>query len=236
MQYAEADGEVVRHRGRDAGPRLQPAVIAHQHARLRLELVARGLRDQPDGAARGVLAVQRALRAAQDLDAFDVVQLEQSALDARHVDVVQVHADGRVERLQRIGLTDAADVGVDTGVGAAALDQVQVGDGALDGIQVVGLQGLEFGPGEGADRHRHFLQGLFAPLGGDDDLLEGGGFLFPGAGRLGHHGGGHDGEQGGRQCGVKGRSVELGAIVNRCSHGRCLRVSSVPALSAAMLS
>ena len=83
--------------------------------------------DELDRAADGVLAVERALRAAQDFDPLDVEQVELVAADARQIDVVDIDADGRVERLQRVRLADAADEDVGRVGRAAALDDVEVG-------------------------------------------------------------------------------------------------------------
>ena len=60
-----------------------------------------------DRAAGAVLAVKRALRAAQHFDLLHVEEVEQRAVDARVVDVVHVHAHARVEGLQRVRLADA---------------------------------------------------------------------------------------------------------------------------------
>ena len=57
----------------------------------------------------GVLAEQRALRAAQHFDALDVERVEQLGLDARHHEVVDVHRDRRVEVDDDVGQADAAD-------------------------------------------------------------------------------------------------------------------------------
>src|SRR5690606_27851055 len=51
----------------------------------------RPARDQANGAADGVFAEQRALRAAQNLDSFEVEQIEDGALRPAEVDVVDVY-------------------------------------------------------------------------------------------------------------------------------------------------
>ena len=65
--------------------------------------------EQLDRAADRVLAGQRALRAAQDLHAVEVHQLEQRARQRGDVDVVDIDADARIERVVEVGLADAAD-------------------------------------------------------------------------------------------------------------------------------
>ena len=71
-------------------------------------LVRQRAADVFDGAADGVLAVERALRSAQHFDARDVVDVEQRALRPGDVDVVDVEADAGIDAPQRIGLADAA--------------------------------------------------------------------------------------------------------------------------------
>ena len=72
-----------------------------------------------DRAADGVAAVKRALRAAQDFDPIDVVDVEHRRLRAVEVDVVEIDADAVFEAGDRILLADAADEGGERRVGAA---------------------------------------------------------------------------------------------------------------------
>src|SRR5690606_17549694 len=101
-----------------------------------VEGIAGGDLDRPAG---GVLAVQRALRATQHFDLLDVEQREHRAVDARVVDVVDVHAHAGVEALQRVGLANAADEDVGAVGRAAALHDVEVGHGTLQSGHVAGL-------------------------------------------------------------------------------------------------
>src|SRR5690606_30078257 len=98
--HAGGDGVVEPARQVEAG--LGAAVVAGQQLDRVAAVVERILGGQLDRAAGGVLAVQRALRAAQHFHLGDVEQGEQRAVDARVVDVVDVHAHAGVEGLQRV--------------------------------------------------------------------------------------------------------------------------------------
>jgi len=180
----EAHGEGVGERLVAVEPRVEAAVVADRDLDRSATFLVRRPAHQLDRAAGGVLAVQRALRAAQHLDPFDVEQGEQGAVDARVVHVVDVHADARVEGLQRIRLADAADEDVGRARLAAALHDVEVGHRALQAVDLLRLQVAQFVLVEGADRDRHVLRGLLAAPRGDRDVAQ-----FPGAfglgGRLG---------------------------------------------------
>src|SRR5690606_35456330 len=98
---------------RAADPRLgvELVVVAHGDRAETGGLGGQAARDVLDRATDGVLVVQRALRAAQHLDALDVEHVQQGALRAGDVDIVQVDAHARAHAPQRIGLADAAAVG-----------------------------------------------------------------------------------------------------------------------------
>ncbi|KAG1602618.1 hypothetical protein G6F46_013874 [Rhizopus delemar] len=98
---------------------IELAVVAHGDLGEALGLGGQAARDVLDRAADGVLAVQRALRAAQHLDARDIEYVQQGALRARDVDVIQIDAHARVGAPGRVGLADAADIGGDRAAGAA---------------------------------------------------------------------------------------------------------------------
>ncbi len=66
-------------------------------------------RDDADNAGRGVLAEQRALRSAQDLDAFEVRQVIQCCGRTRTIDAVDEYADGRLDAGVVGAVTEAAD-------------------------------------------------------------------------------------------------------------------------------
>ena len=72
-------------------------------------LVRRRLGDQVDGTAEAVAAVERALRAAKDLDPLEVEKVGQHHRRPRQVDAVQIHGGTRIgPREHRIG-ADPAD-------------------------------------------------------------------------------------------------------------------------------
>src|SRR5690606_22447802 len=68
------------------------------------------LRNHADRTAEAVLAEERALRAAQHLDALDVHQVEGRTEERAVVDVVDVYADARLEREQQVLLSHAPDL------------------------------------------------------------------------------------------------------------------------------
>ena len=139
------------------------AMIAGGQLECAAFVVERVLGGELDRTASGVLAVERALRAAQHFHLLHVEQREQRAVDARVVDVVHVHADARIERLQGVGLADAADEHVDAVGRTTALHDVEVGHGTLQTIDGGGLLFREIGFGEGAHRDRHVEDRLLAP-------------------------------------------------------------------------
>src|SRR3546814_17967723 len=55
-----------------------------------------------DRAAYGVAAVERALRAAQNLDPLDVVDIQHRTLGTVQIDVIEIEADARSEE-RRVG-------------------------------------------------------------------------------------------------------------------------------------
>ena len=138
--------------------------------------------DRPAG---GVLAVQRALRAAQHFHALDVEQADQPALDARVVDVIDIHAHARVEGLQCVRLANAADEDVHRRGRAAALHDVHVRHRALQAVDAVRLQVLHVIAAERGDRHRHLFQRLVAAPRTDRHFLQFLDFSFLRCRRLG---------------------------------------------------
>src|SRR6185369_9274060 len=78
-------------------------------AALEHELLARIAGHDRDGAADGVTAEERALRALQDFHALDVEHARVRADAAREVHAVDVHADVWVLIEREVVLADAAD-------------------------------------------------------------------------------------------------------------------------------
>ena len=130
------------------------------------------LRDHVDRAGRGVLAVQGALRAAQDLDAFQVEQWPAASDGGVEVDVVGIEAH-RVDR-RRTGVAgaQAADIPARATVAVGVLGR-GVGHEGGDVAHRAHAVGDQLRALDGRHGHRHFLQRLFAVLGGDGDGLQG---------------------------------------------------------------
>ena len=95
-----------------------------------------------DRAGDGVLPVQRALRAAQYLEVLHIDHVEQRSLRPRHIDIVDVHADARLESPQRVALTDAADIDVDGAGGRAVGGNLQVRHETVQVLKVCDVLGL----------------------------------------------------------------------------------------------
>ncbi len=189
VERSEADGEALADRTGDRAAQLHLVVGAVGGKQAGVELIARPAGDEAQGAADRVLAVERALRAAQHLDPLQVEQVELGASDAAVIDAVDIDADRRVEGLQRVRLTDAANEDVGGVGGAAALDDVEVRHRALQAGRVGRLDAVEAALREGADRGRHALQILLGAAGGDGHFLVGGAQILqiPG-GHGGHRG------------------------------------------------
>ena len=80
-------------------------------------------RDQAQCAADRVASKQRTLRPAQNFDPFEVEHVEDRTVSRGVIDVVDIEADARLERGQKVDLPQAADerlVGLRTVAGAAA--------------------------------------------------------------------------------------------------------------------
>ncbi len=131
------------------------------------------LRIELDRAADRVAAGERALRAAQDLDAVEIEQIEHRSGQGRIIDVVDIEADPRLQRRAGIILADAADIGAERRPEHRALllerdRRCLVGD-----FGDVGLAArLKGRAGNGGDRDRRILQLLRSELGGHHDIAD----------------------------------------------------------------
>ncbi len=157
------------------GPlRLKPVLLRPEAAVAEAETPFRNVRQGPchvlDGAADGVLAVQGALGSAQHLDPLHVVDVEQRALGAGDVDVVDVQPDAGVHAPQRVRLADAADEGRQRRRLVAALVDRQVGDVALELGDGRRRHVFELVAHDHRDRDRHVLDVLLDLSRGDGDL------------------------------------------------------------------
>ena len=120
--------------------------------------------------ARGrVAAEQRALRAAQHLDPFQVIELafEQASRYQRHV--VDVDRGRAVARRAGAQVANAADG--EARRGEIGLGETDVGQRLLQRCGVDDLLLLEVLCREGGNRDRHVLQSFGLALGGNDDIL-----------------------------------------------------------------
>ncbi|MNM90247.1 hypothetical protein D3C81_1024970 [compost metagenome] len=148
------------------------AVVAHGDLGEAFGLGGQAARDVLDRTADGVLAVQRALRTAQNFDARDVEHVQQRPLRAGNVDVVQVDAYAWVSAPGGVGLADAADVGRDRAAGAARRVDGQVGHLSIQVADVLDVHLVQGFGGKGSDCNRHFLQGFLALARGHRDAVQ----------------------------------------------------------------
>lgn len=126
QRHAGAD---LAHRQVEHQPGVAPAVVAGGQRGRAAEVRLRRARDQLDRPAQGVASVQGALRTAQHLHPLDVEHVEQGALGACEVHVVEVDAHARLGAPDRVELADAADVRGDAAVeGAGRVDHQVRGD------------------------------------------------------------------------------------------------------------
>jgi hypothetical protein len=115
------------------------------------------------------------LRAAQDLGAFEVDQVEYRADRARDVDAVEVETDAGVGVEQEVDLADAADevrAGAADAGNALSLRDDEVGRDLLESLCRSNLSGLERVATHRGDRDRRVLQVFLAFARRDDDLLD----------------------------------------------------------------
>ncbi len=163
---------------------LQLAVVAGLEFDIAAELAdLRLLRQHVDGAARGIAAVQRALRPAQHFDALDVEILgfEDAGILQRHRVEVRFHAGVRTRPHRRHA--DAADLEVRAGeIGLAVGD---VGNVELQVGRLIDLSSRQCRLVEGRYGDRHIDEVLLLLLCRDDDGVDQFGFSdLLGLGRL----------------------------------------------------
>jgi hypothetical protein len=213
----EAAREKIRHDGTAHGAvQLDQVVVAISARKVGGELLGRLHRAHEDRAGRGV-AIQRGLGSAQDLDAVQVVELEQLARRRLHVDAVLVDGDGSCSVGVEVVEAHAPDVdrGIGGGEGGLDLEARREVREIADVADALHQQLIRV---KSDDRDGLVLRQHSPRLPGDHDLLhierrhctrlEGfGGEIFPGLGaalRLAL------GLAGGRCRGGLGRSLLLG--------------------------
>jgi hypothetical protein len=106
---AEAGGHVVIcDRQIEPGAEVEAVALAEADSCHRVALEIRLSCNDVDRATDRVLAEQRALRAAEHFDSFDIRQLEGAADRAGNVDAVQIHAHARIGRRDEVDLAHTA--------------------------------------------------------------------------------------------------------------------------------
>src|SRR5690606_5610624 len=135
---------------------VQPAdpviVVAAGDLRTAAELAGGRTGDEVDGAAFGVAAEQRALRAAQHFDALDVDHVHDAALSFAEIHVVEIQTDRRIHPDRRLARHRAADAyGRDAG-GARVGAREQVWRRGAEVECALHAAGLELLGGDGGDR------------------------------------------------------------------------------------
>ena len=161
------DQGVVDERLVDEAVHLEQAAGAADHARFTLEVVLGARVDEVHRTADRVAAVQRALRAAEDLHPLDVEQaaFRRGDKEVLGVDAVQVGRHARVTTDGAEQPADAADrdvVGLDRRRRRVVLQVFLVAK-----TEVLDELVAERGDGDGGVLHRRFR-----PLGRDHDLLD----------------------------------------------------------------
>jgi hypothetical protein len=169
MDAGYAHREVVAHRNVDEAFDLGGIVVSGLGGDPAFIDIGRLGGDHAEIAAEGVPAIERALRAALDLDAADVEQRNALLLSPALVDAVDVEADDRVVLGAHQAGADAADGGERV---RALLAPGQAGRDIFQPARVVDMsarQGLSI---HGRYRDRHVLKAFGAPLRGDDDFFD----------------------------------------------------------------
>ena len=117
-------------------------------------------------AANRVAAIERALRSAQDFDPFDVENVQDRALWACNIYIINVETDAGLEAPERVLLADAANERDQGGVGAACHFDRCVRGRTLDGRDIDRAGGFQLVSAERRNGQRYIDQVFFAALGG----------------------------------------------------------------------
>nr|WP_235976592.1 hypothetical protein [Sandaracinobacteroides hominis] len=183
---AEAErGDVGDQRPRGGEAPFLAAIVAEAYFRPALRLEAGGAGGDVDGAGRGVLAIQRALRPAQHFHLLQIDQIELRLADAAVIDAVDEDADALLEAVARQCHVGAKAANVDVGVARVEREELQRGD-QLRNLLQVDRAGLRQRVGrDDAEGNRHILRALFAATGSDKDVERAVGELTGICGRVG---------------------------------------------------
>ena len=183
----EARGPVATERQVEGAERFTKVVFAQTDAHGVAGVGSGFVGGQQHRAADGVAAEQGSLRAAQDLHVGDVAKFHGRAHRAAHVDIVDVHADARVDGGRGIALADAANEHLRGGVVAGQRSVGMELDVRRHLVEIGGaddLLPLERVGAQRSHRHGRVLQAFGAAPRGDDDGLEGLGFRLTAGRRL----------------------------------------------------
>jgi len=150
-------------------------VFAQPDAEARLEFVAGLVGGDGHGAGGAVAAEQGALRSFQHLDPGHVAERQQAGARARRIDAVDIDAHRLVGADAEVRRRDPANAVL--GLGRTGVRHREARHEGGDVAHVVRRQRFQGLGRDDADRDRDFLQALFAPLRGDDDIIEGRGLL-----------------------------------------------------------
>ena len=123
-------------------------------------------------AARGVAAEQDALRTTRDFDRTQVEHVEHQAVVHAHVDAIDEHADGRVDRGDRAVHAQATDREVGSPARGADLIERHVRSAVGQRLKVADLDRFQAALAERGDRERNGLDVLHVLLlgRGNDDV------------------------------------------------------------------
>ena len=164
-----ADAHQIGKRHARGNHRLGLVIAAIGDPRLERRVLRQRLGHIFDRAADRVAAIERALRAAQHLDALDIIDIEHGGLWPVEIDIVEIDADALLETGNRVLLADAADEGREGRVGPARWFQCGVGRGLADIGNVDRALLLQLFCRERGDGDRNIDLPFFAEAGGDDD-------------------------------------------------------------------
>ena len=171
-EHRQARRKPLGHGELQVSPPVQATVVAGGHRGLAAQLAAGLARMQHYRAADRVLAIERALRPAQNFHAIQRRDIEQRSDRLADVDAVEVDTDHRVFRDREVGAAQSAHAHQRAVVTAGIGHDDQVG-GHLAEVRDVGdAELLDVACAECSDRYRHHLQVFLAPPRGDHDFLD----------------------------------------------------------------
>ena len=159
---AEGHTNAVAQLGAAVQSDVEAAEVADAGVHLQPRFTTGRLGDVADGAASGVAAVQRALRAPQHFNPLQIEHVEHGARLACDVDVVDVDRHRRVSGEQRFVSANAAHEDLGPAGGARVLLDHDVGHLDFQVIEPADLFGLQLARTQGRDGQRRLLQ-FFLP-------------------------------------------------------------------------